>query len=119
MVRVSLRLVARPGETKSLAAALRPLLAEARCARACVGHQLSIDLGNSDVLFYAEEWFTESDFRTQIGTARFQRLIAVMEAAAEPPRFEIQLISRAYGLDYVAELLREDSDPRRGQASGG
>ena len=106
MVRLSLRLVARPGQAKSLAAALRQLLAEARTARACVGHQLSTDLSDSDTLHYAEDWFTESDFRLQIGTDRFQRLIAIMEAAAEPPRFEVQVIARAYGLDYIAAALR-------------
>jgi len=36
-------------------------------------------------------------------------LIGIMEAAAEPPRFEVQIISRAYGLDYVAAVLRDGS----------
>jgi len=106
MVRLSIRLVARPGDAKLLAAALRQLLAEARSARACVGHQLSVDLADTDTLHYAEEWFTEPDFRSQVGTPRFQRLIGVLEAAAEPPRFEVQVISRTYGLDYVAAVLR-------------
>ena len=109
MVRLSVRLVARPGQARSLAAALRQLLAEARTARACVGHQLSTDLSDSDTLHYAEDWFTETDFRSQIGTPRFQRLIGIMEAAAEPPRFEVQIISRSYGLDYVAAVLRDGS----------
>jgi quinol monooxygenase YgiN len=109
MVRLSVRLMARPGQARSLAAALRQLLAEARRARACVGHHLSTDVSDSDTLHYSEEWFTEPDFRSQIGTARFQRLIAVMEAAAEPPQFEVQIISRSYGLDYVAAVLRGSS----------
>ena len=85
-----------------------PFRGGARAARARVGHHLST-VSDSDTLHYSEEWFTESDFRSQIGTARFQRLIAVMEAAAEPPLFEVQIISRSYGLDYVAAVLRGSS----------
>ena len=105
MVRLSLKLVAAPDQTATLAAALRPLLAEAYSQRACSDCWLAADLFRSNTLHYVEEWSTEADLRADIATGRFRRLAEVMEAASTPPVFKVEFVDRTYGLDYIEAAL--------------
>ena len=105
MVRLSLQLLAAKDQLATLAAALRPLLAEAYAQRGCVDCWLAADLFHANLLHYVEEWSSEEEFRADIGSGRFQRLAQVMEAAAEPPAFRVDLVDRTFGLDYAEAVL--------------
>ena len=105
MVRVALTLVAAENQLAALAAALRPLLAEAYVQSGCSDCWLAADLFRANTLHYVEEWATEEDLRADIASGRYRRLAQVMEAAAEPPVFKVELLDRTCGLEYVEEAL--------------
>src|SRR5262245_26497626 len=109
MVRLSLHLVARHSERRSLAAAFRTIMLQAVSDAGCISCQLSSDLGDPDVLRYVERWTSETQLRDQIQSKRFDTLIALMEASAEPPRLEIELVTRSYGLEYVHAVRRHEA----------
>ena len=104
VIRLSVKLAARASEVKSLAAALRSVMAQALGARGCAGCELSADLQHPDVLHYSEQWFTDIDLCRRICADEFHYLIGVIEAAAEPPHLEIHFVSEIQGLDYVMEV---------------
>lgn len=102
-------MIARPGEVQALAAALRSIAAQALGQPGCRGSHVSSDLTNPDALHYWEEWVSEARFREQVSAERFKRLIRIFEAGVEPPRVEVQIVSRHTGLEYVEATLREGS----------
>jgi quinol monooxygenase YgiN len=59
---------------------------------------------------YVEEWASEDDMRQRVRSDAFTALLAVMEAAQEPPQVQFDFITITRGLDYVAEV-REQPAP--------
>ena len=108
MIRLSIKLTARGGEVKDLGDALRLVMAQALGSRGCAGCELSTDLQYPDLLHYAEQWFTDVDLCRRIRSEEFHYLIAVIEAAVEPPHLEIHFVSEIQGLDYVLEVRARD-----------
>jgi quinol monooxygenase YgiN len=84
-------------------------MSQALAQRGCVQCHLATDLTDSDTLHYSEQWSSELDFRAQIPSEHFRRVLAIMEAAAERPRLEVQLVSDTRGLDYIEAVLRGDA----------
>jgi quinol monooxygenase YgiN len=105
VIRLSVCIVARPGEAGGLAAALRLVKTQALAQPGCADAHLSADLTNPDVLHYREDWVSEADFREEVRSERFKRLIRIIEASAEPPRLEVQLVSNTQGIEYVEQLI--------------
>ncbi len=106
MVRFALTLIAHRGQVRELAAELRVLMGQMLGKTGLVDCQLSIDFVDPRRLYYAEEWVSEAALRDQIPSERFRRLIAVMEAAAERPRFDVQFLVQSDGLEFIEETLR-------------
>jgi quinol monooxygenase YgiN len=109
VIRVSLLIVARSGEVRGLAAALRSVAAQALTQPGCLESYASTDLTIGEALHYTELWSSEAYFRAQIRSERFKRLIRVIEAAAEPPRLHVQVVARTHGLEYIEDVLRGDA----------
>ena len=108
VIRLSVKLTGRDSEVKGLVTALRSVMAQALGARGCAGCELSTDLQNPDSLHYAEQWFTDVDLCRRIRSEEFHYLIAVIEAAVEPPHLEIHFVSEIQGLDYMLKVLGRD-----------
>ena len=89
-----------------MVSALRSLRAKTLHTRGCLRCHVSVDLDDPLTFHYVEQWGAEFDFREEIGSERFNRLIAVMEAAAARPEFALQFVSRSAGLDYIEGALR-------------
>ena len=106
MVRLSVKLAVRGSQVKGIAGALRSIVTQVLGARGCAGCEVSTDLQNPEVLHYAEQWFSDVDLRRRIRSEEFHLLIAVIEAAVEPPHIEIHFVSEIQGLDYVMEVLQ-------------
>jgi quinol monooxygenase YgiN len=103
---VSVLIVARPGEARGLAGVLRAVAVQAQTRPGCLESHASTDLTIPEALRYVELWTDEARFREQICSGRFQRLIGVIEAAAEPPRLRVEVVSETRGFDYVEAVLR-------------
>jgi quinol monooxygenase YgiN len=113
MVQLTLKLRVNPGCVSDVTHALRVVLLAAQWHRGWVRAQAYRDLGDPDTLHYVEEWLTCEDAAREIRSARFGRLLELMEAAAEPPDLQFQFITGVRGLDYVAEVR---GDQRLGNA---
>jgi quinol monooxygenase YgiN len=98
---MSLRLVAQPGDARSLSVALRAVMAQAQNNRHCLSCYVSTDVAAADTIHYVEEWTTDEALREQMRSDRFQWLIGLMEAAAEPPQFHVQVVCESRGLEYL------------------
>jgi len=113
MVRLTVTLVASQKGAGPMLDALRSLMASTRLERGCLG---CVAWGESDdetTLHYAEEWATEPDIRRRLVSDRFTSLLAVMEAAIEPPRVQFDFVTNTRGLDYVAEVREGNRQARR------
>ena len=102
MVVMTITLVAGRDAFPGTASSLRQSMRQARAEPGCIRSHVATDLAAPDTFHYVEEWSNESELREQLRSDRFQRLIAVMEAATARPRFAVHLVSREYGLEYIA-----------------
>jgi quinol monooxygenase YgiN len=113
MVRLSVTLVASPMGARPLLDAFRSLMVPVRLERGCLGCLVWEETDDDTTLHYAEEWASESDMKRRVQSDRFTSLLAVMEAAAEPPEVYFDFVARRRGLDYVAELRHCGGGPWR------
>src|SRR5262245_28292679 len=111
MVRLKVTLAASPGNTSRILEALHFLMTGTRLEEGCLGCTVWTD-GDSTVQ-YVEEWATEEDMRQRVRSEAFTSLLAVMEAAREPPQVQFDFVTATRGLDYIAEIRRR-SGPQRG-----
>lgn len=112
MVQLHLRLKAPHGRLPDTIRALQSLRLPAQLAGTCSRADVSCELDDPDVVRYSEEWQKAEDLEREVRSARFSRLLALMETAAEPPVLEFRFVSETRGLDYVAEV-RGDPAPAR------
>lgn len=101
--------MARPAEARGLAAVLRAVAAQALTQAGCLESHASTDLTIPEALHYGELWTDEARFREQVRSPRFQRLIGVIEAAAEPPRLHVEVVSETRGFEGVEAVRRGDA----------
>jgi quinol monooxygenase YgiN len=83
-------------------------MAQAQNHRECVGCYVSTDVASPDTIHYVEEWVTDDALREQMRSDRFQWLIGLMEAAAEPPQVDVQVVCKTGGLEYIREARGGD-----------
>ena len=105
MVRFTLAIVSSPDSVAMSAAAIRQVMSQVRRERGCLGAWASADLLDPCRQYYVEEWMTEDDFVARLRSARFQGLIMLMEAAAEPPLVSVQTVSHSYGFEYIEAAI--------------
>jgi quinol monooxygenase YgiN len=111
MVQLTLKLRVTPGCVSNVIQAFRAVMQPAQCHRGWMRAQAYRDLGDPGTLYYLEEWLTAEDAAREVRSARFSRLLELMEVAAEPPELQFQFITEVRGLDYVAEV-RENQNSR-------
>lgn len=104
MVQLMLRMRAKPGSSEEMVVAAQSLLRPLLQTSGCVRHELYRDAHSPDDICYLEEWGNAEELYEEIRSSRFTRLLALMEHAAEAPRFEIRYVDQSRGLDLVAEL---------------
>ena len=89
--------------------ALRSVLLPAEFNAGSMGCQLYAQTNEADALFYLEQWATKDDVEREICSARFGKLLAIIEAAAGSPILEIHYVAETFGWDYI-RMLRNDLD---------
>ena len=80
----------------------------------CAGCWLYLDAVNPRTLCYLEEWTGHKELEREIRSARFTRLLSVMEGAPQRPCLELRFISQTRGLDYIEEVRFLGSSSRSG-----
>ena len=84
--------------------ALNSLMLPIQLDRGCLGCHLYKDAGESNSLFYVEEWATQKDLEREIRSDRFTRLLSVMESSPKPPVLEFWFTWQTLGLEYIAKV---------------
>ena len=87
--------------------ALRLVMLSAEFEPGFMGCQIYAEAGESESLCFQADWATQTDLEREIRSARFGRLLAVMEASAGSPTLEVRLIAETRGWKYVRELRGE------------
>ena len=99
------RLMAAPGRAQ-LVEALRLMKRQAHGRRGCSDASVAADIDDAGVLWYSEEWEDLEDLEGYMRTNAFARMLALLEAAVQPPLMEFRVISETRGLEYVAAVRR-------------
>ncbi len=108
MVRLAVVLVAPARGTDQLVHALRLLASPTRIEPGCLGCRVWTEDSEESIVRYEEEWATEGAMRLHVRSARFTRLLEVLESAQAPPGIQFDFVTETRGLDYVAEVRDVD-----------
>jgi quinol monooxygenase YgiN len=103
-VRMTVEWLVPAGQTRPITLALHSLASDVRTAQGCLGCSVSTDLSNRGAIRYIEEWQSERELRTRVGSDGFLRLAALIDAAAEAPHIEFALAEGIRGFDFVEEV---------------
>ena len=101
MIQITLRLQTDIEHSPAILKALRTIAVSSKLERGCLRSEVLQDTNDTCLLQYAEEWESEEELNRQIRSERFTRLLALMEAASEPPEFQLRFIDSICGLEYV------------------
>jgi len=104
MVRLAVALAATGYATSHVVHALRLLASPTRVEPGCLGCRVWTEDAEESTVRYVEEWATEDAMRLRIRSARFTRLLEVLESALAPPCVQFDFVTETRGLDYVAEV---------------
>jgi quinol monooxygenase YgiN len=107
MVRLRVALAASLEHTTQIVEALRFLMVGTRLEDGCLDCSVWVD--RDSTVQYQEEWSTEEDMRQRVRSDAFTSLLAVMEAAHEPPQIRFDFVAATRGLDYIAELRQRSA----------
>jgi quinol monooxygenase YgiN len=102
MIQLLVRMVAHPNGGPQLVTALRSVMRPAQQTRGCCFAEIYRRVNDDCRIEYVEEWDDPRELREQFGSARFLRLLEVLETAAEQPLVEFRIVGKTYGLDYIA-----------------
>jgi quinol monooxygenase YgiN len=92
------------------------LLGPVRAEPGCLECALYQGICNEDVLLYVEGWETREQLERHMRSARYERLLAIMEASARPPALRYHSVSATQGLEYL-EAIRLGGAAARPPAS--
>ena len=92
---------------------LRRLKGPVRSQPGCTQALLMHDVGDDLVVTWVSRWRTRDDLNGHLRSPHFRRILAVLDLAARPPAVEFDCETHTRGLDLVAEVLRDVSDPHR------
>ncbi len=72
-----------------------------RAQPGCLSCGLYEEIGNGDQLLYMEAWETRGQLERHMRSARYERLLAAMDASVQQPVLRYQTISTVVGLEYL------------------
>lgn len=93
-----------------MARTLKSLMLPLQAASGFVSCRLYLEVDRPEVLCYVEEWQTPEDLNQQIRSNHYTRLLALMEAAVEPPDFRLHWVAEVKGLEYLEKLRLRNCD---------
>ena len=101
MIQVVLSMVVQPRHTTEMIRTLRSLMLPLQAASGFVSCGLYLEADRPEAICYVEQWQTPEDLDKLIRSSHYTRLLALMEAAAEPPDLRLNWITDVKGLEYL------------------
>ncbi|MDM8007945.1 MAG: hypothetical protein QUV05_17540 [Phycisphaerae bacterium] len=108
MVQVVLTMVAYPRRATEMIRALRSLMLPLQAASGFVSCSLYSEPDRPEALCYVEEWQTPEELDRVIRSSHYTQLLALMEAAAEPPDLRLNWVTDVKGLEYLEAVRLGD-----------
>ncbi len=101
MILVTLSVSSWPDRSEEMIELFWSLLGPVRVEPGCLACGLYKEAGDSDSLLYIEQWETAEQLERHMRSARYERLVAVMEASARPPVLRYHTVSASKGMEYL------------------
>jgi quinol monooxygenase YgiN len=101
MILVTLSVSAPPERRAEMVEVIWMLLGPVRVEPGCLRCGLYEEVCDGDAFLYVEEWETPEQLERHMRSARYERLLAVMETSAQPPVLRYHLVSGTRGLEYL------------------
>jgi quinol monooxygenase YgiN len=101
MILVTLSVSPLPDRREEMVAVFWMLLGPTRVEPGCLTCELHEEVGDGGSLLYVEEWETVEQLERHMRSARYERLLAVMEASARPPVLRYHTVSDSKGMEYL------------------
>jgi quinol monooxygenase YgiN len=101
MMLATLRIAVPPERRAGVIEVFALLLGPTRVEPGCLGCGLYQDAGGGDELLNVEEWERPEHLEQHMRSARYERLLALMEASDRPPVLRYYAVSGARGLEYL------------------
>lgn len=101
MILVTLSVSAAPGRREEMAEVFWMLVGPVRVEPGCLACGLHQEACDGDSFLYVEEWETPEQLEHHMRSARYERLLAVMEASARPPVLRYHTVSDSKGMEYL------------------
>lgn len=101
MILVTLSVSAPPGRREEMAEVFWMLVGPVRVEPGCLACGLYQEACDGDAFLYVEEWESPEQLERHMRSARYERLLAVMEASARPPVLRYHTVSGSKGLEYL------------------
>jgi quinol monooxygenase YgiN len=118
MILVTLSISPPPDRREEMVEVFWMLLGPVRVEPGCLACGLHEEVGDGGAFLYVEEWETAEQLERHMRSARYERLLAVMEASARPPVLRYHTISGSKGLEYLqAVRLGAAACPPAGDAA--
>jgi quinol monooxygenase YgiN len=108
MILVTLNLAPAPGRRQEMIDVFWMIIGPIRAQPGCVSCGLYQEIGNGDQLLYIEAWETQVQLERHMRSARYERVLAVMETSVQQPVLRYQTIFAERGLEYL-EAVRKGS----------
>jgi quinol monooxygenase YgiN len=105
MILATLKIAVAPDRRAGVVEVFSSLLGPVRVEPGCLFCELYQDASNDGDILYVEEWETSEQHERHMRSARYERLLAIMEASENPPVLRYYSISDVRGLEYL-ELIR-------------
>jgi len=116
MILLTLRIVAPAERRHELVRVLRSHVEPTRAEPGCLSCRLYRDIQDENALSLIEEWDARADLERHVRSPRYRQILAVMDAAAEPPDFTIKSIAQTMGMEEIQALQGHECLARRGEA---
>ena len=105
MVTLKVRIAAAPARVDEVTAALVSLVGPVRAQPGCSATRVLNILDEDNAVTFEEEWRSQADLEQHFRTPAFRTLLATMELASRQPTFEVDLLDRRLGFEFVEGVL--------------
>lgn len=104
MIVTHVRVTAPIGRRNEIVKALRSVLCPTRLERGCIACDLVEEVDSPGVLHLVARWQTQEELEVYLRSARYARVLAIVEASAEPPVIAFHWVAASQGLSYVTQV---------------
>jgi quinol monooxygenase YgiN len=100
-----LHLKVSPTERMNVLSTIHSILGPTSAKSGCLGCGFYSRTQNDDELLLLEKWESKKDLESHIRSDEFQKVLAAMETAIEPPEINFHTITSTEGLELVKKIL--------------